>query len=101
MDLAPLTAAPASALRSLAEPRPTPESTSRLVIVNRFVTRQYVFLDDRPVGVLDKAQEMAFDITSGTHVIQVSDSPDGKNNPQYIVETYDPGFEYRYEVVTR
>ena len=92
---------PTSALRSIAEPSQTSTTASRFVIHNKFVTRQYVFLDDQPKGVVGSDRELAFDITPGTHIILVSDSPDGKNNPQHIAETYDAGFEYRYEVVAR
>ena len=74
---------------------------ARVVIHNKFVTHQYVFLDDKATGNMPSETELAFDIAPGTHVIRVSDSPDGKNNPQYIVEIYDTGFEYRYEVVTK
>jgi hypothetical protein len=60
-----------------------------------------VFLDDVPIGVVLANRELTFDITPGTHIILVSDSADGKNNPQHIAETYDEGFEYRFEVVAR
>jgi hypothetical protein len=85
----------------MAEPRQTPGSAAHLVIYNKFVTNQYVFVDDQPKGVVGSDEELAFDLTPGTHIIRVSDSSDGKNNPQHIVETYDPGYEYRYEIVTR
>jgi hypothetical protein len=85
----------------MAEPRQTSTTGSRIVIHNRFITNQYVLLDDQSKGVVGSNQELAFDITPGTHIIQVSDSLDGKSNPQHIVETYDAGYDYHYEVVTR
>jgi hypothetical protein len=63
--------------------------------------KQYVFLDGRSVGVVPPSQQIALDAPAGTHIVLVSDAPDGKNNPEYIAESYDAGYEYRYEVVAR
>jgi len=55
----------------------------------------------RPCGVVPPSKELAFEVPPGTHVVLVSDAPDGKNDPQYVAESYDAGYEYRYEVVAR
>jgi hypothetical protein len=97
----PVPSASSRELRSIAQPNPTSSLTSRLVIHNTFVTRQYLFLDDKPIGVAQPTQEIAFDVTPGTHIVLVSDSADGRSNPQHLVEIYDAGYEYRYDIVAR
>jgi hypothetical protein len=97
---APAAAPSARELRSTV-PQATTLGQTQIVIHNTFLVQQYVFLDQRPVGVVPPAKEFVFETSPGAHVVLVSDSADGKANPQHIAEVYDPGFAYRYEVVAR
>lgn len=88
-------------LRAIATPAASISDKPRLFVKNSFLVKQYVFLDGAFVGEVLPSKEILFEPTPGTHVVLVSDSPDGKSNQQHVAEIYDAGFDYRYDVVAR
>jgi hypothetical protein len=88
-------------LRAVATPTESTSDKPRIFVKNCFLVNQYVFVDGAFVGEVLPSKEILLEPTPGTHVVLVSDSPDGKSNQQHIAEIYDAGFEYRYDVVAR
>jgi len=77
------------------------EGPTLVVIRNSYLTTQHVFVDSQSIVVLPPQAERSFSVKPGAHTITVSDSANGRQNPQYMAEVFDAGFEYRYEIVAR
>ena len=77
------------------------EGPAVFVIRNSYLTTQHVFVDSQSIAVLPPESERSFSVKPGAHTITVSDSANGQQNPQFMAEVFDAGFEYRYEIVAR
>jgi hypothetical protein len=71
------------------------------VIRNRYLTQQYVFVDEQLVGSVPVGEQAEFQVTAGSHVVTISDRKEQKHNVQSVAEVYDPQMRYTYEVVPR
>lgn len=76
-----------------------PESDPRLVVVNAYLKRQYVFLGSRLLGSVESGAQGSFEIPPGAHSVTFSDSRDGRSNRKTLAEVFDSGHAYQYDVL--
>lgn len=92
---------PASEVRRDVVPSNRGGAVASVFVHNSYLTTQYVFIDNERRATVPPASQQSFEVPPGAHTITMSDSLKGDQNPRYIAEVFDAGFEYRYDVVAR
>lgn len=81
--------------------REAPPGTAWLVITNKYLVNQYVFVDDEEFGWVPPGTRSAFELKPGAHRVTISDSADGRSNAKSLSEVFDERYSYYYDVVAR
>jgi hypothetical protein len=79
----------------------TGQADPSVTIKNAFATPQHLFIDWVAVGILSPGDSQTFRLSTGTHTITSSESPDPDNHPASITEAFTPGYAYRYAITPR
>ena len=92
---APTTDTPALERTHTGQEQPT------VVVHNAYPRTQHVFIDGRWVGQVASSEQATFDLTAGVHTVTCADSTDPDDNPSSATESFEGGYGYRYEIVTK
>ena len=70
-------------------------------MTNAYPKGQHVLIDGASVGEVPPGARAVFAVTPGVHTVTCADRADGQGMPTSITETFESGYEYRYEIRPR
>jgi hypothetical protein len=79
----------------------TGQEQPTVLVHNGYPRTQHVSIDGRSVGRVATGEQATFDVPAGVHTVTCADSTDPDDNPSSATESFEGGYGYRYEVVTK